>query len=132
MTTPPNGSEDLLDRLADLQHDLGKYIAMPLSLLPPSAGGEDVVAALRQGLLATRSGPGGVRSARALWEEFRREAADLLAESHRRRLEDVVGRALAWEARLGGPIDRARAQADLEAVAPAVREVVSSLTRGPM
>src|SRR5258705_320194 len=71
--------EALLDRVLDLQHDLGKYLRLPLRMLPGDAPANEVHAALREALLETRRAGAGVKSARSLWEAFAGESAAALA-----------------------------------------------------
>ena len=122
--------DDLLDALADLQHDLGKYIAMPLRMLPVEADEAAVRDALERALRRTRSGREGVQSARDLWTAFVAEIpAGLPALAD---LEAAVARALAWDTALddGAAIDRARLEADFEAVGAAARAAIGRLRDG--
>ncbi|MEZ4432501.1 MAG: hypothetical protein R3F65_08820, partial [bacterium] len=47
----------LAEILDDLQHDLGKHLALPLRMLPRDASDDDVRAAARTALWRTRRGP---------------------------------------------------------------------------
>lgn len=116
--------QDLLERLWDLKHDLGKYLGMPLSYLPPDAPDGAVREALRRALHHTHGG----RSARALWSE----AVDderLQTVPGFSRLAQVVSEALAWEAALEAPapIDVHRARSDLAQVQKAIQQLIESL-----
>ena len=129
LSMPPN--DDIIDALTDLQHDLGKYIHMPLSYLPEEAPADEVLAALRRGLLETRTAPSGLVSARALWDAFVAEAGSTVSEYDAyRALSQTVQRALAWVDRMDLPIDRQRAQTDLAAVAPATRALREAIEDG--
>lgn len=126
--------EELAERLADLRHDLGKHIRLPLALLRADAPAAEVREALATGLLRTRRGPDGVRTARQLWEKFCRETGGWLGRfAGWASLERAVERALAWEGALlpGAPeVDRAAADADLAALTPALRALEAELDRG--
>ncbi len=109
---------DHQDLLADLAHDLGKYIRLPLAMLPLGADDDAVRAAAEDALLRTRRGPSGITSAAEIWNEFLgeldAEPAWLLP------LREAVERALAYVEDLHvAPTDQIRA--DLEAVTPAIR-----------
>ena len=124
--------QQLIDELLDLQHDLGKYIHLPLSFLPRDAASADVSTAVRRALFETRAGPGGVRSAREIWSTFEGAMADRLNRyASFAVLRDVVERALAWEAaaRADAEIDRSAVTADLTAVTQAVRNVIDEVNR---
>jgi hypothetical protein len=123
-------TDDLLDVLSDLQHDLGKYLLMPVTMLPADASDAALREALRAALLETRRGPAGVRSAATLWSTFQAEAGEALARlPGRRLLTTAVDRALAWEGRLDGnsPLDRGAVTADLRAVTDAIRALMAQL-----
>jgi hypothetical protein len=121
--------EDLIDELLDLQHDLGKYILMPLSFLPSQASDDEVHAALRRALFETHKGPRGIRSARQIWTHFEANlGAELDERSSFAPLCAAVERALAWE-RAEPPIDREAARADLAAVMPAIRDLIDEVKR---
>jgi len=126
-----NPHDDLLDLLMDLQHDLGKYIRMPLGFLPANASDEEVHRALDKALLKTRATPSGTRSARGLWMAFCAVARPMLdGEPLFADLERAVDRALAWESHAlaqPGPLPRPALEADLSAVAPAIRALIQHL-----
>ena len=52
--------EALVEALYDLKHDLGKYIRLPVAMLPSDATEGEVASAVMQGVERTRSGPRGV------------------------------------------------------------------------
>jgi 4-alpha-glucanotransferase len=120
----------LIDELCDLQHDLGKYILLPLSFLPADAPAVEIRAALRRALSETRSNRDRVVPARELWREFQAAVGDSLEHlSTYAALRRAVERALAWE-EMTGELDRAAVTADLAAVRPAVRAVIDEVKRG--
>ncbi len=127
-------TDDLLDALSDLQHDLGKYIAMPVTMLPADASDADLREALRAALRETRRSPTGIRSARGLWEAFLAEVGDALAQTPGwRRLHVTVDAALAWETHLSGnaPLDRGAVTDDLRAVSEQLRDLMAHLQEAP-
>jgi len=114
-------SDLLLEVIDDLQHDLGKHLVLPLAMLPADATPAQVGAAARTALLRTRRGPGGDRSARAIWTTLRAELSGAEHLPGWTPMVDVIERALSWADRLDGPIDRARLTTDLRAVKGAIR-----------
>lgn len=123
--------EDILDLLLDLQHDLGKYIRMPLAYLPRDATADAIHAALHTALFETRKGPRGTRSARQMWEAYAATVGDSVRSTAAYpALVAAVERALGWEAAASDTerqLDRQSAEADLSAVGPAIRAVVQEL-----
>lgn len=67
----------LLEHVARVKHDLGKYVAFQIRWVAPDAPLPDRRAALAADLLATRRGPEGATDAVTLWREVR---APLLGE----------------------------------------------------
>lgn len=61
----------LVETVARLKHDLGKYVCFQARWLAPDASFDDVRAALEADLLATRRGPDGVVSAPDVWAGLR-------------------------------------------------------------
>ncbi len=125
--------EDVVDDLLDLSHDLGKYLRLPLAMLPGDASPAEVRSALEAALRRTRVGPGGVRPARSIWDALRPGIEDALAGTPGfARLEAAVARALAWERALdgGGGIDRAAVTADFEDVTLCIRALIEEVSRG--
>ena len=132
LTSNPSDSsqidkEVLVDLLFDLLHDLGKYLRMPVALLPESASSQQVRAAVEQALLRTRSGPDGSCSARWIWEHFLSEIGLALPhfagwELLRKSVENV----LAWEKKLDGlhSGDREAIMADFQEVPAAIRALI--------
>lgn len=119
--------EELLDELLDLQHDLGKYIQMPLSFLPQDASAAQLSTAVRKALFETRSGPDSVQSARSIWSAFEsRFSAQLESYETFVHLRKVVERALAWES-ANGELNRDEVSADLAAISPAIRNVIDEV-----
>ena len=122
--------EALEDALLDLQHDLGKYLRLPLAYLPADADDDALRRAARAALMETRSRGETVVPARLLWRRFVEEARPAAQEIHGfAALEAIVLRALAWEEELEG-LDgsrRAALHADLDAVAPAIRALLRQI-----
>lgn len=124
-------TDDLLDALLDLKHDLGKYLRLPLAGLASDASELDLQEAVRRALRETRRGPGGVRTARDLWRTFRDDVGDdLTTHTGWTGLCEAVERALAWEAALesnGQPIARVDVDSDFAAVTAAIQQLIADL-----
>ncbi len=124
--------DDLIDALADLKHDLGKYLRMPFAMLPGDASGDEVLQALDTALNRTRTGPGGTRTARSIWQDFLDEAGEGLHGMETFvRLELVVADALGWEdlARPDRPgPHREIIEKDLGAVSPAIQQLLEEVS----
>lgn len=119
--------DDLIDALADLKHDLGKYLRLPFSMLPPGETQEQLREAVERAILKTRSGPRGVRPARDIWSGFVEEiGARGMAFNSFPGLRDSVERALAW---LGetGKLDRVAIESDMAAVGKAVQGFIEEV-----
>lgn len=119
----------VLELLFDLKHDLSKHLRLPLGMLPADAAPSAVRAALEEGLCRTRPGPGGARSARAIWEAFLAEweSGGVLDVSD---LRQAVERALAWEDAVAGPRplgSRAEVLADLDGVGTAIGRLIEAV-----
>lgn len=126
--------DDLLDLLWDLQHDLGKYLRLPLQMLPADAPPGEVRAAVLRALEQTRVGPSGTRSAAEVWAGFVAEAGTAWTGSPAAAvLDQAVARALAWRdpAREGSPLDRGVVTADFAAVTEAIRALREEIEHGP-
>lgn len=122
---------DLEDALAELAHDLGKYLRLPLAWLPADASDDDVRTAARQALLATRRAGDETIPAADIWAAFTQEVGDSLTRYPGwTTLTQRVERAFAWTGRLDGPLDRAAVTADMSAVSPAIRSLLQSLSEG--
>jgi hypothetical protein len=123
--------DDLLDMLLDLKHDLGKYIALPLSLLKKDADPGEVRKALEVALRQTRKGPKGVKSARDIWNTFLDEAQIPLS-GYRAfpPLKKSVMVALSWESVLKGKsiIPRESVERDLRAVKTAIQGLINEVS----
>jgi len=127
------GRDEMLDALLDLSHDLGKYLRMPLAMLPAEAGPGDVREALEHALRRTRVGPRGVRGAREIWAGFHEECAAALAgRPGFDALAGAVARALAWERAIDGveEIDRAALTRDFADVSRRIRELIEEVSGG--
>ena len=122
---------EIVDAILDVKHDLGKYIRMPIAMLPEDATDTAVRDALLHALRRTRVGSRGVRSARSIWDDFAAEVAPMLGgEPAFVALTEAVARALAWEERAAGdaPIDRGSLEADFAAVGARIRELLNEVS----
>jgi len=122
-----------LDLLLDLKHDLGKYLLLPIGLLPKDAGEPELRDALRRALLQTRVSRGQSQSARELWQAFAAELGSELAGSAAlAQLRAAVERALAWERALAPEValERALLERDLQAVQAAIAALIAEVRRG--
>jgi len=122
-----------LDLLLDLKHDLGKYMVLPIALLPGDADAAALRAALERALRQTRSTRGVTRSAREIWQGFHDELAAVLApESGLDDLRIAVERALAWEHALSvqDALDRAALERDFHAVQVAIAALIDEARGG--
>lgn len=72
--------EALEESLYDLKHDLGKYVRLPVSMLPKDAPWAEVVAQVDRAVLQTRNGPAGALSAAMLFDRFHEEWGAQLAD----------------------------------------------------
>jgi len=126
--------DDIVDALDDLQHDLGKYLRLPLAFLPPEASADDVREAARRALFETRRAGAVVDDAASIWGRFRDEidgALDALPTFHT--LAAQVDRALQWSHPLREhqtDIDRLRIEADFSAVGQAIRDLRDAFDAG--
>lgn len=123
----------LAEILDDLQHDLGKHLALPLRMLPRDASDDDVRAAAHTALWRTRRGPESSTDAARLWHDYRAELAEALAGTPAwGALEAAVARVLSWRARLDDPkpLPRAALEADLAAVGDAIRALRAETDHG--
>lgn len=97
-------TDDLLEALLDLKHDLGKHLLLPLALLPRSADARTVRQAALQALTRTRRGRCGDCSARQLWARFLSETENARGPWNHNpafeALDRAVQCALSWEERL--------------------------------
>lgn len=122
--------DDLVDALMDLQHDLGKYVWLPLAMLPADAGPAAVRAAAADALLRTRRGPGGVTSAAEIWAAFTEEVGEALDDAPGfEAVRATVARALAHVERIE-VADPAILRRDLQAVGPAIRAALREVHGG--
>jgi hypothetical protein len=122
-----------LDLLLDLKHDLGKYLLLPIGLLPKDADDDALREALRRALRQTRTSGGQAKSARELWQGFVAELGGELAHSAAlAELSAAVERALGWERALeqAAPLARAPLERDLAAVRAAIAALIAEVQRG--
>jgi hypothetical protein len=125
--------DDLLDALFDLKHDLGKYIRLPVAMLPADSTAADLRQALGRALLKTRQGPRGDRPAREIWTAFTEEVGRAVDERETAgQLRRAVERALGWERALADdddtPLDRAALEADLTAVSRCIQALIEEVS----
>ena len=131
-----------LELLLDLKHDLGKYLLLPLALLPKDADDSAVRAALRRALLQTRTrragGPNGTDGSRHLSaaEIWRDAAAELeragCARDALAPIEPAVEHAL-WGPRAlddEAALERMAIERDLGAVQAAIAALIDAARRG--
>jgi hypothetical protein len=122
-----------LDLLLDLKHDLGKYLVLPIALLPSDADASALRAALERALRQTRSSRGVTRSAREIWQDFDAELSGALSPGCG--LDDLrraIERALEWEHALAahGTLDRAALERDFAAVQVAIAALIDEARGG--
>jgi len=120
-----NLAEDTLESLDDLLHDLGKYIALPITMLPPTAHHTELRDAVQSALLKTRTSPMGTQTAQAIWDTFCKEVGNQLTGFRGwHRLIEAVDTACAWAERINDTtlvIDRTQVTDDMRAVSAAIR-----------
>ena len=126
----PEEREDLVDALADLRHDLGKYLRLPLAMLPAQATEGELREAARTALLRTRRGPRGASTAAELWAEGRAELEPLDRFDRGAAVVAAVEAALSWVPRLDGPLDRGALQRDLGSVSEAIADLLEEVRHG--
>ena len=124
-------SDDLLDILMDLQHDLGKYIRLPLAMLPADPSADQLKDALEQALLRTREANGKAHPAREIWQAFLDESEGQWNRfSAYQKLVDSVKRALGWERFLSGRLKAESLQdilRDMQGVQEAIRDLIEEV-----
>ena len=123
----------LAELLDDLRHDLAKYLALPLRMLPRDADAAALRRALIDALVHTRRSGGRSTSARELYARARAELVAAQADPVRLgALDQAVAAALAWESALAGdaPLPRARIEADLAAVGERLDAWAGEVARG--
>ncbi len=116
--------EMVVNQLYDLQHDLAKYIRMPLTFLPSHATDTDLRDALRRALQETYRRGSEIVAADSLWREFLAELPLWVRQLESfARLESAVTRALAWEHSVDdhdSPLDRREVLGDFGAISAAI------------
>lgn len=131
-------SEATLELLLDLKHDLGKYLLLPLSLLPRAADDAALRDALERALLRTRTrkvaGQEQVQGAREIWQAFAVELAGSgLPRAQLTGVDAAVERALQWERALqarDAVLERAAIERDLGAVQSAIAQLIDEVRNG--
>jgi hypothetical protein len=128
MTAEKIADPDLvIDVLADLQHDLGKYLRLPLAWLPADADAYAEQEAADSELVAPHRGPAGTRTAAEFWAACCDEIPTFINSPVAAPLRACVDRALGWVERLGPDLDRAALTADLNAVGPVITDLIAAL-----
>ena len=131
----PAEREQLIDLVLELQHDLGKYLRLPVAMLPAESGPEDLRAAVVEAVYRTRRGPRGERGAQEIWHDLGAESAGGLDafgawERVGRAVEQALG--LGAQARSGAPLpSREDALAQLSEVASASAELLAEVRDAP-
>jgi hypothetical protein len=119
--------EDLEDAVDDLAHDLGKYIHLPITLLPTDVDDVTFREAAHKALHQTRRGPNGSQSAASLWAAFQEEAGNELSMLEGwSELAGAVAQALTWTEAVSDTTQELNREAlltDLRAVTPAIRKL---------
>ncbi|MEL6543612.1 MAG: hypothetical protein AAFQ82_03240 [Myxococcota bacterium] len=119
-----DAKEALVNELYDLQHDLAKYIRMPLTFLPSHATDSELRDAMRRALRETYRRGDEVVPAHRLWREFVHETpASIRRLESFSTLERAVTRALAWEHSIDQhdqPIDRSSVLTDFAAITASI------------
>jgi len=130
----PLSTDDIVDALDDLQHDLGKYLRLPLAFLPPDASENEVQNAVHRALFETRRAGERVDDASSIWNDFRDEVDGSLDTFETFRILTArVDRALEWSQALGEharPLDRLQIEADFSAVGQAIRDLRDAFNAG--
>jgi hypothetical protein len=123
--------EECLERLEGLRHDLGKYLVLPVAMLPAAADRAALATALDEGLHRTRRSAAGTRDARSLWDEFQAAAGAALSRfGAHAQLSLAVERALGWGEALKDPtrpLERAQILRELRAVGEAIDGLAQAL-----
>lgn len=133
--------EDLVDLLLDMKHELGKYLVMPVAMLPAAATDDQLRGAALRALTQTRPSQGGApRSAARLWQDFAAEGGPgLKGLAGYPALESAVAGALAWQGPLqevsgtdaeAARVDRAALLSDLRAVGDAIADLLAECGTG--
>ena len=130
----PDVREALEESLYDLKHDLGKYIRLPVSMLPKDALWTEVTAQVEQGVLRTRKGPTGTISAAELLEKFHIEWGAMLADRPAyAAVQEAVAAACELPRHLGVPDERwtrDRVERILGAVSDTIQQLMDEVTHG--
>jgi hypothetical protein len=132
-------TDDTLELLLDLKHDLGKYLLLPIALLPKNAGDAAVRDALTRALLQTRTrrvpaDPSATPhvGAAELWRSAQAELERSgCAREGLLRIDAAVQRALSWQDALASEaaLDRSAVERDLGAVQRVIAELIDEARR---
>ena len=96
LTIDSDTREALVETLDELKHDLGKYIKLPVAMLPKDAPKEALAEQIIIAVEETRRGPTGVLTAQMLYDRFSKEWGGILKGiSSYERLKEALGRAYA-------------------------------------
>ena len=121
----------ILELLDDLQHDLGKYVQLPLIMLPKDAEASVVRSAAYSALFETRRSSKGIESAEVLWTDFRAEVGNqLLGCQCWLPLVSALEAVFAWGPRIEDEtqvLDRVKMTEDFCAVNSAIRALQDEL-----
>jgi hypothetical protein len=120
-----NPPDDILELLDDLLHDLGKYIALPITMLPEKASQTDLRNAIFFAVRETRTSPLGTQTAQEIWQTFCDDSGNQLVNLPGwHTLTRAVEVACAWADRVGQEayeINRINLTNDMRAVSAAIR-----------
>jgi hypothetical protein len=123
--------EDLLEALSDLKHDLGKYIKLPVTMLPGDADSAEVARQVKQAIQRTRRGPEGDRPAADIFGAFTAEWDEVIrAFRGYRTLCRALARAISWSTRVDeGPQTWSRkdVEADLKMVGETIQALMQEI-----
>ncbi len=124
--------EVLLEALYDLKHDLGKYIKLPVVMLPSNATWEEVVVQIEKSVLCTRKSSVGNLSAQDLFDRFDLEWGNLLLLNETYgRLKETVSQAVRLPAEINlnnKCMNRYEAEQVLGAVSAAISELIHEVS----
>jgi len=123
--------EEFLEDLCDLKHDLGKYILLPVALLPKDAEPDELLDAVRTALDRTRMSGNQTLSAAVIWDRFveKWKGKQLPAEAFQN-LRFAIERALELKEQLHSgrtPIDRDNIQQILGSVRAKIEEMIAEV-----
>jgi hypothetical protein len=131
---PSDTREALEESLYDLKHDLGKYVRLPVSMLPKDASWDEVAAQTAQAVLRTRTGPSGTVSAVMLMERFHAEWGATLADQPAyREVQAAVASVCALPDQVQKPdpnLTREKVEAVLAEVSQTIQRLMDEVAHG--